>query len=99
MDYPAACNAIEKLLVHEAWANKPGTGQDSGVAALKTMLESAGVQVRRVHSEWVALAAAKIAGSSMHTGGGQGQVDRETGFIATGAADSFSTSKHLFLRI
>jgi len=45
VDYPAACNAVEKVLVHASWASNPGTGPASGLVVLQKVLEEAGVKV------------------------------------------------------
>ncbi|KAL6756121.1 Aldehyde/histidinol dehydrogenase [Haematococcus lacustris] len=44
-DYPAACNAIEKVLVHQHWLSQPGSGPASGLATLCSALQAAGVTV------------------------------------------------------
>lgn len=49
VDYPAACNAVEKVLVHSSWVDK------GGVAALIGALQAAGVTV---NAGTLALAAA-----------------------------------------
>ena len=43
-DYPAACNAVEKVLLHAAWLAK------GGLEAVRKALEAAGVTVHAGNS-------------------------------------------------
>lgn len=52
VDYPAACNAVEKVLVHKAWVDK------GGLTHLADALTQAGVEVHAgaqsaISTDWV----------------------------------------------
>ena len=44
-DYPAACNAVEKVLLHSSWLPR------GGLEAVRGALEAAGVQVHAGRGE------------------------------------------------